>query len=502
MISGYLDGLGMVLQVGTLLAIAGGTLLGIIMGALPGLTSAMAIALLLPVTFGMPPVMGIGMLLGALCGAGASGSIPAILLNIPGTPSSVATTFDGFPMAQKGEAGRALGLAIVASFFGGVASMVILSLLAPPIAEFALRFGAAEYFSLSIFGLVIIASVAGKSLLKGLIAGLIGFFASTIGTDPITGVGRFTFDQLSLLTGINLLPALIGLFAVSQVLKDAFEYDPHQRLEESTHRIDIARPRFLETLRHWKAVVAGILSGSIVGPIPGAGGSIASLVAYDQTRRFSKSPEKFGTGHAPGIVSVESANNALLGGALIPTLALGIPGEAATAVLLGGLMIQGITPGPLLFDDQSGTVYGIFLAYLVANVFMLLIMCLGIKLFIRVLMVPRKQLLSAILVFCFIGVYGVDGDVFNLYLMLGFGVLGYFLNRDDFGTAPVILGLILGPFAESNLRRGLQAFQGDWTPFFTRPISLTFLVIAVGLLALTLWQNYRGNRRTESNASS
>ncbi|MCS2608616.1 tripartite tricarboxylate transporter permease [Halomonas dongshanensis] len=496
MISGYLDGLGMVLQLSTLLAIAGGTLLGIVMGALPGLTSAMAIALLLPVTFGMPPVAGIGMLLGALCGAGASGSIPAVLLNIPGTPSSVATTFDGFPMAQKGEAGRALGLAIVASFFGGVASMVILSLLAPPIAEFALRFGPAEYFSLSIFGLVIIASVAGKSLLKGLIAGMIGFLISTVGTDPITGVGRFTFNELSLLTGVNLLPALIGLFAVSQVLKDTFEYDPNERLKESGHRIDIARPRFLETLKHWKAVVMGIISGSIVGPIPGAGGSIASLVAYDQTRRFSKTPEKFGTGHAPGIVSVESANNSLLGGALIPTLALGIPGEAATAVLLGGLMIQGITPGPMLFADQSGTVYGIFLAYLLANVFMLLIMCLGIKLFIRVLMVPRKQLLAAILVFCFIGVYGVDGDVFNLYLMLGFGVLGYFLNRYNFGTAPVILGLILGPIAESNLRRGLQSFEGDWTPFFTRPISVAFLIVAIGLLALTLWQNYRSNQQS------
>lgn len=502
MISGYLDGLGMVLQFSTLLAIAGGTLLGIIMGSLPGLTSAMAIALLLPVTFGMQPVAGIGMLLGALCGAGASGSIPAILLNIPGTPSSVATTFDGFPMAQKGEAGRALGLAIVASFFGGVASMVILSLLAPPIAEFALRFGPAEYFSLSIFGLVIIASVAGKSLLKGLIAGLIGFFISTIGTDPITGVGRFTFGELSLLTGVNLLPALIGLFAVSQVLKDTFEYDPFERIKESTHRIDIARPRFLETMQNWKAVMVGIISGSVVGPIPGAGGSIASLVAYDQTRRFSRSPEKFGTGYAPGIVSVESANNALLGGALIPTLALGIPGEAATAVLLGGLMIQGITPGPLLFADQSGTVYGIFLAYLVANIFMLLIMCLGIKLFIRVLTVPRKQLLAAILVFCFIGVYGVDGDVFNLYLMLGFGVLGYFLNRYNFGTAPVILGLILGPIAESNLRRGLQSFEGDWTPFFTRPISVTFLVIALGLLALTLWQNYRTRQQDTASGAA
>ncbi len=501
MISSYLEGLGMVFQFGTLLAIAAGTLLGIVMGALPGLTSAMAIALLLPATFGMPPVMGIGMLLGALCGSGASGSIPAILLNIPGTPSSVATTFDGYPMAQKGEAGRALGLAIVASFFGGVASMVILSLLAPPIAEFALRFGAAEYFSLSIFGLVIIASVAGKSLLKGLIAGLIGFFVATIGTDPMTGVDRFTFGQLSLLTGVNLLPALIGLFAVSQVLKDAFEYEPGHGTPQRSYRIDIARPRFVETLRHWKALVAGILSGTVVGPVPGAGGSIASLVAYDQTRRFSRSPEKFGTGHGAGIVSVESANNALLGGALIPTLALGIPGEAATAVLLGGLLIQGLAPGPMLFADQSGTIYGIFLAYLVANVFMLLIMCLGIKLFIRVLMVPRKHLLAAIVVFCFIGVYGVDGDVFNLYLMLGFGILGYFLNRYDFGAAPVILGLILGPIAESNLRRGLQTFQGDWTPFFTRPLSLAFLVVAVALLVLTLWQNHRRARQAPNEGA-
>ncbi|PAU77913.1 tripartite tricarboxylate transporter permease [Halomonas salipaludis] len=495
MLAGYIEGLSMVFQFGTLLAIAGGTLLGIIMGVLPGLTSAMAIALLLPVTFGMPPVMGIGMLLGALCGAGVSGSIPAILLNIPGTPSSVATTFDGYPMAQKGEAGRALGLAIVASFVGGVASMIILSLLAPPIAEFALRFGAAEYFSLSIFGLVIIASVAGKSLLKGLIAGLIGFFASTIGTDPIVGVDRFTFGQLSLLTGINILPALIGLFAISQILKNAFEYDPAEKITAGRHKIDLARPRFVETFRNWRALLAGIGSGSVVGPVPGAGGSIASLVAYDQARRFSKHPEKFGTGHSAGIVSVESANNALLGGALIPTLALGIPGEAATAVLLGGLMIQGITPGPMLFADQSGTIYGIFLAYLVANFAMLLIMCLGIKVFVKVLMVPRKQLLAAIVVFCFIGVYAVDGDVFNIYLMLAFGVLGYFLNRYGFGTAPVILGLILGPIAESNLRRGLQTFQGDWTPFFTRPLSVIFLGVALLLLVATLWQNYRTSKK-------
>lgn len=482
-----IEGAGLVFQLQVLLAIAAGTFLGLILGALPGLSAAMAIALMLPLTFGMPPVMGIGMLLGSLCGTIAGGSVSATLLNIPGTPSSVATTLDAFPMARRGEAGRALGIAIVASFLGGAFSAVVLSLLSPPIAEFALRFGAAEYFSLSIFGLVIIASVS-RSLLKGIIAGLIGLLLSTVGLDPIAGVTRFTYGSPSLLSGINLLPALIGLFAVSQVIADVIEHLTPGKADASQVTMDRAYPRWLEVLRGWKTLIVSSSIGTLIGAIPGAGGSIASFLSYDQAKRMSKTPEAFGSGHPEGIVASESSNNALIGGALIPMLTLGIPGEAATAVLMGGLMIQGIRPGPTLFTDQGAIIYGIFIAFFVANLFMLLFQSLGIRLFVKVLDMPRSLLLAMISVFCVIGVYSVDSDIFNVYLMLAFGVLGYFLNRYGFGTAPVILGLILGPIAESNLQRSLLLSGGDWSVLLSRPISLAFLLVAAAFLAFTLWQ--------------
>ncbi|WP_172118832.1 tripartite tricarboxylate transporter permease [Halomonas hibernica] len=482
-----IEGAGLVFQLQVLLAIAAGTFLGLVLGALPGLSAAMAIALLLPLTFGMPPVMGIGMLLGSLCGTIAGGSVSATLLNIPGTPSSVATTLDAFPMARRGEAGRALGIAIVASFVGGIFSAIVLSLLAPPIANFALLFGAAEYFSLSIFGLVIIASVS-RSLLKGIIAGLIGLLLSTVGLDPVAGVTRFTYGSPSLLSGINLLPALIGLFAVSQVIADVIEHLTPGKADASKAAMDRARPRWREVLRGWKTLIVSSSIGTLIGAIPGAGGSIASFLSYDQAKRMSKTPAAFGSGHPEGIVASESSNNALVGGALIPMLTLGIPGEAATAVLMGGLMIQGIRPGPTLFTDQGAIIYGIFIAFFVANIFMLLFQSLGIRLFVKVLDMPRSLLLALISVFCVIGVYSVDSDIFNVYLMLAFGVLGYFLNRYGFGTAPVILGLILGPIAESNLQRSLLLSGGDWSVLLTRPISLAFLLVAAAFLAFTLWQ--------------
>ncbi len=457
------------------------------MGALPGLTAAMAIALLLPLTFGMPPVMGVGMLLGTLCGAIAGGSVSATLLNIPGTPSSVATTLDAFPMARQGQAGRALGIAIVASFLGGIFSAVVLSVLAPPIAEFALRFGAAEYFALSVFGLVIIASVS-KTLIKGLVAGLIGLLLATVGTDPMAGVTRFTYGQSSLLTGIDLLPALIGLFAVSQVLSDVVDYFKSEKVGASNAKLDRATPRWLEVMKSWKVLLSSSIIGTVVGAIPGAGGSIASFLSYDQAKKMSKTPEKFGTGHSEGIIASESSNNSLVGGSLIPMLTLGVPGEAATAVLMGGLMIQGIRPGPMLFAEQGAIIYGIFIAFFVANIFMLMFQWFGIRIFVKVLQIPRKLLMAMILVFCVIGVYAVDSNVFNVYLMLAFGVLGYFLNKYGFGTAPVILGLILGPIAESNLRRALLQSDGEWVVFVSRPISLTFLIVAMLFVIFSLWQ--------------
>ncbi|MCA0851395.1 tripartite tricarboxylate transporter permease [Salipiger thiooxidans] len=471
-----------------LLAIFGATFLGLIMGALPGLTAAMAIALLIPLTFGMGPVLGIGTLLGAFCGAIAGGAVPAILLGIPGTPASVASTLDGFPMSRAGKAGQALGISISASFLGGIFGAFLLMLIAPPIAKFALRFGPAEFFALGVFGLVVIASVSSGSMLRGLMAGLIGLFLATVGADPMTGALRFTGGQADLITGINLLPALIGLFAVSQVLDDVARMGIGAG-KTITQDFSSARPPFALLARAWKVITSSTLIGVIIGAIPGAGGSISSFLSYDQARRMSKSPETFGKGNPEGLIASETANNATVGGALIPMLTLGVPGEVATAVLMGGLTIQGVRPGPALFDEQASIVYAIFIAFMIANCAMFILQLFGIRLFVRILKVPQNLMMSLVLMFCAVGVYGVNGSVFELWLMFGFGLLGFCLNRFGFGTAPVILGLILGTLTESNLRRGMIVYNGDWTEFVTRPIAATFLLLALVFLGLVFFQN-------------
>lgn len=474
--------LGILIDIKVLLGIAFGTFLGLVMGALPGLTATMAIALLIPLTFGFPPELGTGMLLGAFCGAVAGGAVPAILLNVPGTPSSVASTLDGFPMTRRGEAGRALGLAIASSFVGGMLGALLLILFAPPIATFALRFGPAEFFSLAILGLVVIAAVSTKSILKGLIAGGLGIFLSTVGSDPITGVLRFTMGEPSLITGVNLLPALIGLFAISQVFQDVFERIYKKKEPLKKQALTSAKPPWGALRRAWKVIASSTLIGTLVGAIPGAGGSVASFLSYDQARRMSKTPEKFGTGHDEGVIATESSNNAMASGALIPMLTLGVPGEVATAVLMGGLTIQGIRPGPMLFEQSGALIYSIFIAFLLANIFMFLIQLFGIKLFVQILRVKEAYLMPSILVLSLLGVYAATGNTFDMYLALAFGALGFLLNVFGFGTAPVILGLILGGIAESNLRRGMTVFNGDWTRFFTQPISLALLAATVLLL--------------------
>ncbi|AZO93920.1 tripartite tricarboxylate transporter permease [Halocella sp. SP3-1] len=488
------DAFSLFFQFQVIVAIGAGTILGIIMGAMPGLTSTMAIAILLPLTYGMSPIMGFGMLLGAYCGGTAGGSVSATLLKIPGTPSSVATTFDAYPMAQKGEAGKALGTSIFASFVGGIFSAAVLSLLAPPIARFALRFGAAEYFSLAIFGLTIIASVSQGSLIRGIIAGLIGILVASVGTDPITGITRFTYGQPALLSGISLLPALIGLFAVSQAMQDAENiFKTNQTFVQE--KIKGAFPRISEVIENWRILLTSALIGGTVGAIPGAGGSIASFVAYDQAKRMSKTPEKFGKGCIEGVIASETSNNAMTGGALIPMMTLGVPGEAACAVLMGGLLIQGLRPGPLLFRDQPAIAYGIFMALFAANIFMFLFQFYGIKFFVKILKVPREYLSPIILMFCVIGAYGVGNKIFDVYLLIGFGILGYFLSKYNFGTAPVVLGMILGGIAESNFRRGMILFRGDWTVFFTRPISLLFLILSLISLLIPLIRKKRDNKK-------
>ncbi|MFQ3789147.1 tripartite tricarboxylate transporter permease [Halomonas sp. A29] len=482
------------------LAIAAGTVLGLIFGSLPGLTATMGIALLLPLTFGMEPVTGMGMLLGVYCGAISGGSIPAALLNIPGTPSSVATTLDAFPMARNGEPGRALGLCIVASMIGGMISVLIFAFMSPLIAETALRFSAIEYATLGLFGLTIIASVSDKSLIKGIVAGLIGVLISLIGIDSLTGVVRLTAGIPALIGGVDFMAALIGLFALSQIITDTTTSRSDQA-SEGRVRVNNAYPRFRETFRRWKIWSSSSLIGSLVGAIPGAGGSIASFLAYDQAKRISRTPEKFGKGHDEGIISCESANNGMTGGALIPMMTLGIPGDASAAILMGGLLIHGLQPGPMLFDEQANIAYGIIIAFLVANVFMFSFQSVGIKLFVRVLQIPRTYLLPFIMVMCILGAYGITGSLTSAWILLFFGIFGYFLNRHGFSAAPVVLGMILGYMVESNFRRGMTMHDGDWSVFFTRPISLTFVLLSVLAIALPLYRHHR-SRRARKYANS
>lgn len=493
MLNYFLDATSLFLTVDIYIAIAGGTILGLIFGALPGLTATMGIALLLPLTFGMETVTGMGMLLGVYCGAISGGSIPAALLNIPGTPSSVATTLDAFPMARKGEPGRALGLCIVSSLVGGMISVLVFAFLSPQIAEVALKFSAIEYFSLGFFGLTIIASVADNSIIKGIVSGLIGVLISLIGIDSLTGVVRLTAGISDLIGGVDFMPALIGLFALAQIIADVATKGSGANSEKRI-KISDAYPRFREVFSHWKIWSSSSMIGALVGAIPGAGGSIASFLAYDQAKRISKTPEKFRTGHAEGVIACESANNGMTGGALIPMMTLGIPGDASAAILMGGLLIHGLQPGPMLFQDQANIAYGIIIAFFFANLFMFLFQSFGIKLFVRVLQIPRSYLLPFIVVMCILGSYGISGTLGSAWVLLFFGVFGYFLNRYGFSAAPVVLGMILGYMVESNFRRGMIMHEGDWSVFFTRPISLTFILLSVVSIAIPLYRKFKTPR--------
>jgi putative tricarboxylic transport membrane protein len=468
----------LVFQPFTLVVIAMGVLLGILFGSLPGLTATMGIVIIIPLTYGLPPQIGIGALLGVYCGAISGGAIAATLLKIPGTPSSVATTFDAYPLAQRGEAGRALGIGIFTSFLGGIFSALVLSIAAPPIARFALRFGAAEYASLALFGLMIIGSISAGSMIKGIIAGAFGVFVSTIGTDPMTGTIRFTFGQPSLLGGIDLLPALIGLFAISTVFDDVQALFS-DKTEKVVQKVKGAHFRVGEVFSRWRLVLVSAIIGTGVGALPGAGGSIASFLAYDTAKRMSKHPEEFGKGSVEGIIASETSNNAVTGGSMIPMITLGVPGDSATAVLMGGLLVQGLRPGPILFREQPTIAYGIFVALFVANIFMLIIQYFGIRIYARLLLIKRDILTPIILVLCMVGAYGTSGRLFDTYIVVLFGVIGYFFMKFRFGVAPVVLGIILGPILESNFRRAMHQFKGDWTVFFQRPISLVFLLAAL-----------------------
>ena len=473
-----------------------GVAAGLIAGAIPGFTITMAVVLTLPFTFGMSAVDGISTMIGVFVGGLSGGLMSSVLTGIPGTPSSVATTFDGYPMTRAGRPGLALGLGVWSSFFGGLISAVFLMLLAPTLARIGLEFGPWDYFSLVLFALTITASLAGENLVKGVIAGVLGLLVTAIGEDEVSGVARFTFGWDALKQGFDFLPVLVGLFAFSQLLTDLRDTDKALKpMVVSSKRIAIEHLAAIKTIfRNWTTLARSSLIGIFVGILPGAGGTIANILAYDQAKKASKTPENFGTGTPEGIIAPESSNNAVEGGALITMMALGIPGDIVTAVMLGALLIHNIAPSPTFITTEPVLAYSIMVAFFVSLFIMLGLQTVCLRIFVLVTRVPMYRLAIVILAYCAIGIFALNNIVFDLWVLLVFGVVGYAMRRYGFPLAPMILGVVLGDNAEINLIRAL-ATDSDLTLFFTRPWSLFFLMIAAFSTAFPWFQKHRGRKK-------
>lgn len=460
-----------------LLAMAGGTALGIVIGCLPGLSAAMGVALMLPLTFTMPADTGLIVLGAIYCGAIFGGSISAILIHTPGTPASAATAIEGYQMTLQGRAGKALATACWSSFWGGLLSCISLYFFAPLLAQLALKFMSAEKFWLGIFGLSIIAGVSSKSLIKGLMSGALGLIISTIGLDPIDGTKRFMFGQAFLAEGINTTCALIGLFSMSQVfiLAEA-EIKKRARAAKFTDKITLNRAEkkwlFPTVLRSW-------IIGNIIGILPGAGASIACFMGYNTAKQASKHKELFGKGSMEGVCGSEAANNAVTGGSLIPMLTLGIPGESVTAVLMGGLIIQGLAPGPELFTKHAAMTYTFFAGFVLVQFFMLAIGTLGCRGFAQISRLSDAILIPCVTVLCVIGAYAIHRNMSDVVVMLIFGLLGYLMRKFDLNTAAVVLALILGPISEKGLRGALRVSEGNIACLFESPVSWILIILSI-----------------------
>ncbi len=485
-----------VFQPANLFAMVAGVVLGIAIGALPGLSATMGIAVLIPLTFGLDPLVGLGMMAGIYNGAMYGGAIPAVLLRIPGTPASIVTTFDGYPMAQKGEAGRALQIAVVSSAIGGMVSAVVLMTLAPPLARVTLAFGPAEYFWVGIFGLSAIAVFVGKNPIKGVLSACIGLLIGCIGIDTITGAQRFTFGNINLYDGFNIVVLLTGLYAIPPAIAMA-EEAVKTGISRDKLRVKSSHGMFDDWRRLWKTWTRSSVIGVIVGLLPGAGGNIAAFLSYNEAKRASKTPDEFGEGSPEGVAAGECGNNADNSAALVPALTLGVPGSSVAAVILGGLLIHGLRPGPALFRDYPDVVYGFMIQMFVTSALLMFIGgIIGTRVFIHVLRLPRVLLVPLIAGLTAVGVYSINNSMFDLYMMLGFGLLGYAMERLDFPLAPAVLGLILGPMAEENMRLALLISQNDWLVFVTRPISVTIAVLTLLVLAFPIIRDILARRRT------
>jgi putative tricarboxylic transport membrane protein len=473
-VDGLLPGMAILIEPAMVGVILLGTLIGIIVGALPGLSGSTTAALLLPLTITMSPVAAVAFLGSIYCAANYGGSITAILVNAPGDPSSSATTFDGYPLAAQGKAGLALGISAISSAIGGVVSVFVLIVATPLLAKFAYNFGPPEYFALALFGLSMLGAVGGDVGLKNLISGTIGLLLATIGIELTTGIERFTFGIPELTDGLGFVPVLTGLFAMSELL--VMISQRHLKIELLA--FEAAKlPTRADFRKSAKSITIGCIVGTIIGILPALGATASALLAYNESKRWSKYKHEFGKGSIEGIAGPEAANNAAVGGAMVPTLALGIPGSTTAAIILAGMIIQGVRPGPHLFTEQPEFLYAVFASMLGANIIYLWLGLVAAKLFARISLIPPSFLWPSVFVLCVIGAYAPNQTMIDVWTMLIFGVVGYLMRRHGFSPAPLVMGLVLGQMVEESLKQSLVMFDQSWAGFFRRPMVVALFAI-------------------------
>ena len=466
----------------TLALLVLGIVIGLVIGVLPGLGPPIAIALALPFTFYIDTVPSMVLLLGIYSAAIYGGSISAIAIGIPGTGAAIATVQDGHKMFQAGRGGEALGFSLTGSILGGLFSVICLALIAPALADLAVRFGPREYLAISVFGLIVVVRVAGKSLPKGLLVGALGIFLTTWGLDELNGTERYTFGSYHLYEGLPLVPFLVGLFAMSEVLIGAER--AARKIEFSAASLTVKLPGLRQLAKLKDVILRSSIIGTVIGIIPGEGAAVGAFFAYSEAKRRSRNPERYGSGIAEGIVAPETANNATVGGALVPTLTLGVPGSPAAAVLLGALLIQGLTPGPKLFAEEPDLMYAIFIGLFLINILMMFIGLVAIRFAARLIMVPTAVIVPTVMLLSFVGIYSVSNSFFNVGVLLGAGILGYVVRKLGYSIAPLSIGFVLGPILENSLRQSLTIADGSVLEFFNTPIGLT---IYAALLLTILW---------------
>lgn len=500
-----LEGLATAFQPANLAVLLAGSVLGVFAGAAPGLSSTVGLALVLPVTFALDPAPALLMMISIYMAAEYGGSITAIAIGVPGSSPALATTFDGYALTRRGEAGRAFGISLFASMSGGLLGTLLLVALLGPLSRAALAFGPAEYFGLGVFGLTVVANLVGNDPLRGLASALFGLLAFVVGLDVLTGAPRLTLGVPALMDGLGLVPMLIGFFAIAEALNAvAVGKKPRAaggaRLDGArldSARLDSTLPGLRELLRLWPSILRGSAIGGLIGAIPGAGATIASLVAWNEERRLSRTPERFGAGEPAGIAAPEAANNACVGAAMIPLLALGVPGSASAAVLLGGLTVQGVTPGPLLLTEGAALVHALYAGFLVAVAFMLVVGRLGIPLWVRVVRLRPSILMPLVVAVSLTGAFALRGNLADAWSALFFGAVGSVMLRRGYPLAPAVLGLILGPMVETNYRRALTLSSGSHSVFLESPIALILLALAaLSFAAPALRARFPFRRRT------